>query len=62
MEKLFDEYKKCIDALTVDDSRRNKMKIQKLEEEKSELAITKKELEKLKRDVRIIKEFGNLII
>ena len=59
-DKLFIEFKKAIPELTIDNSERDKIKIQKLKDEKSELAITKADLENMKRDIRILKEFGKM--
>ena len=60
IESLFKEYKKAIPELTIDDSERDKIKIEKLENEKSELEITRTELEDMKRDFRIIKKYSNM--
>lgn len=59
-DKLFLEFKKAISELTIDDSERNKMKIIQLEQEKSELEITRTELEEMRRDFRIIKKYSNI--
>jgi integrase/recombinase XerD len=52
-EKMFEAYKKCIDVLTIDDSNHNKIKIQKLEDEKIKSEETEIKLrdmdEKLKK-------------
>ena len=61
IEKLFEEYKKAIFELTVDESQRDKIKIEKLEQEKSELQITREELEEVRRDARLIKKYAKLI-
>jgi len=60
IEQMFNEFKNGIIDLTIDDSERDKIKIQKLQEEKSELVITKQELQEMKRDIRILKEFGKV--
>lgn len=61
IESLFNEYKKAISALTIDNSERLKVKNEKLEQEKSELEITRAEMEEMKREWRIIKKYGNII-
>ncbi len=58
--KLFIEFKKTISELTINDSERNKIEIQKLQDEKSELQTTKQELEKLEKDIRIIKKYTKM--
>lgn len=74
IDQIFNEFKNGISDLTISDDYRNKIKIEKLENEKSELEITKQELEKVKqnaklkdkefedirRDVRLIKKYSNL--
>ena len=60
LQTRFNEFKKTIPELTIDNSERSKIKIQKLEKEKSELEITRTELEEMKRDFRIIKKYSNI--
>ena len=60
-KKLFKEYKKAIFELTIDDSERDKIKIQKLESEKSELEITRAEMDEMKREMRLIRKYGKIL-
>ena len=60
-EKLFKEYKKAIPELTIDESERLQVTNEKLKKEKSELEITRVEMEEMKKDVRLIKKYSKLI-
>jgi|APSaa5957512535_1039671.scaffolds.fasta_scaffold01792_6 integrase len=56
-EKMFEAYKKCISVLTIDDSIRNKIKIEKLENDKTDLKEINSLYEKtIKEKKSIIKE------
>jgi len=50
LEELIEEYIPAIQNLTIDDSERLKIKNEKLEKEKSELEITRIEMEEMKRE------------
>jgi len=60
IDMLFKEYEKAILELTVSDSERDKIKIEKLQGEKSELEITRAEMEEMKREWRIVKKYGKI--
>ena len=57
LRTLFEEFKNHIVNLTVDDSERDKIKIRKLESEKSELEKGKLEIEQMKKRIEEL-EFG----
>ena len=60
-QELVKEYLNAIPSLTISAEERVKAENKKLRKEKSELEITRDELEKMKKDVRILKEFGKII-
>ncbi len=53
-EKFFEEYKKAIPDLKIDDSERLRVKNQRLEAEKTELEIKNQEIEKLKNEHKAV--------
>lgn len=55
-EQLFEEYKKAIPELTIDDSKRLKIKNEKLEKEKSEIETEKQKYAKLLEDFMDFKD------
>jgi len=55
-EQLFEEYKKAIPQLTIDDSERLKFKNKKLEEEKSELEEKASRIDDLERRMRVMEK------
>ncbi len=57
VEKLFEEYAKAIPELIIDDLERIHVKNKKLEKEKSELRITRDEMEEMKREIRLLKKY-----
>ena len=62
IEKLFEEFKKAIPELTIDDSERNKIKIKKLQNDKSELEIERSKHEKLEKDFLQFKDEMNIFL
>jgi hypothetical protein len=56
--QLFDEFRKAIPDLTIDDSERDKIKIRNLEQEKSESEKNNLEIKELKKKFEEIK-YGN---
>jgi integrase/recombinase XerD len=57
-EQLFDEYKKAIPELTIDDSERLKIKNEQQSKKISELEVTKEEFEDMKREIRLLKKYN----
>ena len=53
IESLFNEYKKAIPKLTIDDSERDKIKIENQNRKISELETTKQELNEIKQNAKL---------
>ena len=52
-QKLYEEYQKAIDALTIDPVNRLLKKVEKLEVEKSQIEALALELEKVKKAIKL---------
>jgi integrase len=55
-EEIFEEYKKAVSDLMIDDSKIKELKIQQLEEEKSELKIKEKQIDELQKNFEDFKK------
>src|SRR5207249_4354942 len=59
VNKFFEEYKKAIPELIIDDSERDKIKIRKLEGEKSELEKSKIEVDEMRKRLENLEKVNN---
>ena len=57
-EMAFNEFKNGILSLTIDQTEKQKVTIESLQEEKSELEFTRGEWEDMKKEIRLLKRYS----